>query len=158
MGNGRWVVPGRPRCAGCRRIFLPDPRVGARQKVCSRAECQQARRRRTQAEWRRAHAGYFIERRAKKRMELQKREDVEAPRTPPPLSSLPWRLAQEEFGVAGADFIARFGRVLVRHAKNQRRTDWPEVSSTSIESGSRRAQSQRDEESARISPGPAPPG
>jgi hypothetical protein len=50
---------------------------------------------------------------------------------PPPLSRLPWSLAQEEFGSAGADFIASLGRLLVEHAKDQRR---PEVTGVPGES------------------------
>ena len=76
-------------------------------------------RRRTQAAWRRAHPGYFLEWRAKKREALSKREAIDPPRLPPPLSRLPWDLAQEEFGAVGADFVASMGRLLVGHAKDE---------------------------------------
>lgn len=49
------------------------------------------------------------------------REAIDPPRTAPPLSRLPWKLAQEEFGAAGADFIASLGRLLVEYAKDERR-------------------------------------
>jgi hypothetical protein len=39
---------------------------------------------------------------------------------PPPLSQLPWDLAQEEFGVAGTDFLGHLGRVLLRAAQDQK--------------------------------------
>jgi hypothetical protein len=40
-------------------------------------------------------------------------------RMPPPLDGLPWDLAKDEFGVQGAEFLAVFGRVLVRMPKDQ---------------------------------------
>ena len=116
----------RPRCAICHAGFEPDRRVGDRQRVCGRETCQRARRRETQAGWRRTHAGYFVAWRAKKRAVLNASEPVEAPRMPPPLSALPWPLAQEEFGIVGAEFIASFGRVLLEHAKDQRETQLAE--------------------------------
>lgn len=39
---------------------------------------------------------------------------------PPPLSQLPWDLAQQEFGVAGTDFIGHLGRVLLAAAQDQK--------------------------------------
>jgi hypothetical protein len=39
---------------------------------------------------------------------------------PPPLSQLPWDLAQEEFGVAGTDFLGHLGRVLLGAAQDQK--------------------------------------
>jgi hypothetical protein len=38
---------------------------------------------------------------------------------PPPLNRLPWDIAQDEFGVKGADFIGIFGTVLLRAAQDQ---------------------------------------
>jgi hypothetical protein len=38
---------------------------------------------------------------------------------PHPLSNLPWDIAQDEFGVKGADFIGAMGGVLLRAAKDQ---------------------------------------
>jgi hypothetical protein len=39
---------------------------------------------------------------------------------PPPLSQLPWDLAQEEFGIAGTDFLGHLGRVLLGAAQDQK--------------------------------------
>jgi hypothetical protein len=39
---------------------------------------------------------------------------------PPPLSDLPWDLAQDEFGVAGTDFLGHLGRVLLRAAQDEK--------------------------------------
>ena len=38
-------------CSICRRWFLPHPRAGKRQKVCSRSECQRERHRRACRAW-----------------------------------------------------------------------------------------------------------
>lgn len=81
-------------------------------------------RRRNQAAWREAHPGYFIAWRAKARGERNASEPVDLPRVPPPLTRLPWELAQEEFGVVGADFLGSLGRLLV--AKSSMRSQLPE--------------------------------
>jgi hypothetical protein len=39
---------------------------------------------------------------------------------PPPLSQLPWDLAQDAFGVVGTDFLGHLGRVLLRAAQDQK--------------------------------------
>jgi hypothetical protein len=113
------MASSRRRCPLCHHWFKAHPRVGDRQKVCSRSECQERRRQGTQAAWRKAHPGYFIERRIRKRLKEGQSEVVDVPRVPPPLSRLPWELAQEEFGVGGADFMASLGRLLVEHAQDQ---------------------------------------
>lgn len=38
---------------------------------------------------------------------------------PPPLSRLPWDIAQETFGVVGSDFLGHLGRVLLTTAQDQ---------------------------------------
>jgi hypothetical protein len=38
---------------------------------------------------------------------------------PAPLSDLPWDLAQEEFGIKGADFVGIMCALLLRSAKDQ---------------------------------------
>jgi hypothetical protein len=40
-------------------------------------------------------------------------------RLAPPLSQLPWDVAQSQFGVQGADFIGVFGTLLLRTAQSQ---------------------------------------
>lgn len=89
--------------------------------MCGQAACQKERRRRNQAAWRGRHPGYFIEWRARTRAAEAEREDVEPPRVPPPLTRLPWALAQAEFGVLGADFLGSLGRVLLAAAKDSMR-------------------------------------
>jgi len=107
------------RCRICNHGFTADSHVGDRQRVCSRPECQKARRQGTQASWRKRNPGYSIEWRAKKRAERSRSDVIDPPRLPPPLDGLPWELAQEEFGSIGADFIASLGRKVLGHAKDQ---------------------------------------
>ena len=107
------------RCVICRHGFIPDPRVGDRQRVCKKPECRKEFDRRRLADWRKRHPGYFIEWRAKERATRNASEPVEAPRLAAPLSSLPWAMAQEEFGIAGTDFLGSMGRLLLVHAKTE---------------------------------------
>jgi hypothetical protein len=104
-------------CCICRHWFRPDPRVGVRQRACRRAECQAARRRQTQAAWRKRNPDYFIARRIQERGALSRRP--EPLRLPAPLSQLPWDLAQDQFGVQGADFMGVMGALLVRATQDQ---------------------------------------
>ncbi len=106
----------RPYCV-CHRWFLPDNRVGLRQRACSKPECQSLRRRRKQAAWRARNPDYFSGRRIQARGASDK--PPEPLRLPSPLNQLPWDIAQSEFGVQGADFIGVMGALLVRSAQSQ---------------------------------------
>jgi hypothetical protein len=109
-------------CRICRRWFVADRRVGRRQRACSASACQIARRARTQASWRRRNPDYFIAHRVQRRR--VKADDAQGGVTPlvlpPPLSQLPWDLAQEEFGVAGTDFLGHLGRILLVAVQDQK--------------------------------------
>ena len=107
-------------CCICRHWFRPDPRVGARQRACRHPECQVARRQRTQAAWRRRNPDYFIARRMQERGALP--QPPEPLRLPAPLGQLPWDIAQDEFGVKGADFIGVMGGLLLQAAQDQFKT------------------------------------
>jgi hypothetical protein len=104
-------------CTICRRWFRPDPRVGERQRACDRPECQTARRRKTQASWRRRSPDYAIAWRLDRRQ--VQAEAVEPLRLPPPLPRLPWDLAKDQFGAQGADFLGVMGALILRAAKDQ---------------------------------------
>src|SRR5580704_661896 len=104
-------------CTICRQWFLPDPRIGKRQRACRKPQCQAARRKKTQAAWRGKNPDYFIGRRIQERGGKKRRP---APlRMPWPLSGLPWDLAQDQFKVQGADFIGVMGKLLLRAAQDQ---------------------------------------
>jgi hypothetical protein len=111
----------RPCCI-CRRWFVPDGRVGCRQRACSAPTCQTARRARTQASWRRRNPNYFIAHRMqRRRLEAEEAKGAVLPLVlPPPLSQLPWDVAQEAFGLTGTDFLSHLGRVLLVAVQDQK--------------------------------------
>ena len=47
------------RCAYCGQYFMPDARVGIRQKACSRPACKKARKKDAQRTWCDKNPGYF---------------------------------------------------------------------------------------------------
>lgn len=49
----------RKRCRYCKRLFLPDPRVGKRQKTCGDPLCQKTHKVKNNARWRRRNPDYF---------------------------------------------------------------------------------------------------
>lgn len=60
------------KCCGiCGACFVPDSRVGNRQKVCFSLPCQQERKRRSHAAWLRRNPGYFKGRYANTKAWLQ---------------------------------------------------------------------------------------
>jgi hypothetical protein len=117
----------------CGELFRADARVGRRQRACGGPECQQQRRRQTQARWRQSHPDYFVDRRLRRRaVEVRAAtaaagRGAKAARLPEPLSvpaelrRIPWDLAQDEIGVQTTDFITVVACVLVRLQKDQRR-------------------------------------
>jgi hypothetical protein len=134
------MLRARP-CRICRKWFHPDRRVGDRQRVCSSASCQAARRKQTQAAWRASNPDYFTARRLKQRAA---KAPAPAPtptshrtplvtlppplHVPPPLDQVPWDVAQDLFGAQGADFIAILSKVLLAAAQDQRRAYPPDSS------------------------------
>src|SRR5437667_3737258 len=109
--------PRKRPCSICRRWFRQDPRVGDRQHACGKPECQAARRKKTQADWRARNpeyaTGYRIQHRS------AREQPPEALRLPAPLNQLPWDIAKDEFGPKGADFIGAMGTLLLWSAKDQ---------------------------------------
>jgi hypothetical protein len=70
-----------------------------------------------QAAWRARNPDYFRARR------IQARSGNDNPpeplKLPPPLSHLPWDIAQDEFGVKGTDFLGSMGRMLLGTRQQQ---------------------------------------
>jgi hypothetical protein len=113
-------------CSICHCWFRPDPRVGLRQQACKKPDCQAARRKKKQKEWRKQHPDYFTAQRIRDRTEQCRiPEPLELP---PPLNQLPWDIAQDEFGAKGADFIGVMGALLLRAAQSQFKAYVPEDS------------------------------
>jgi hypothetical protein len=127
-------------CTICRQWFLPDPRIGKRQRACRKPQCQAARRKKTQAAWRAKNPDCFIGRR------IQERGSKEQPPLPlrmsSPLSRLPWDLAQDQFKVQGADFIGVMVKLVLRAAQDQIRSY---VAESNRVSGTHGPQTPKDE-------------
>jgi hypothetical protein len=47
------------RCPCCRCLFIPDRRVGSRQRVCGKNECQAKRKKESQRRWSEKHRDYW---------------------------------------------------------------------------------------------------
>ena len=54
-----WRRPLRKRCAYCGRYFVPDRRVGIRQKACNSLKCRRKRKQEAQKHWLDNNPGYF---------------------------------------------------------------------------------------------------
>lgn len=80
------------------------------------------RRVQTQASWRRRNPDYFIAHRLQRRGLRAEEASAGVPplMLPPPLSQLPWDIAQDAFGVVGTDFLGHLGRVLLGAAQDQK--------------------------------------
>jgi len=53
------MMAGKKRCSCCGRLFVPDRRVGARQKTCS-AACRKIRKSESNRRFRRKNPGYWV--------------------------------------------------------------------------------------------------
>src|SRR4051812_15965357 len=109
--------PRKKPCRYCRKWFLPDSRVGERQRACSSEACQQQRRQHTQRDWRARHPDYDVARRV---LERSSAAGAQQPRTVrPPLHRVPWDLAQDVLGIQASVFVEEFGKVLCRWWQDQ---------------------------------------
>jgi len=55
----------KQRCRCCKKRFLPDPRVGDRQKYCAQPACQRKRQQKNEYSWRRKNPEAVYEQRRK---------------------------------------------------------------------------------------------
>lgn len=85
-------------CSICRRWFKPNPRAGARQKVCSSKSCQRERRRRTSAAWRKRNPDFEKANRLRDRLKKPGRPDP-APPDGDPLAGIDWQAVRIAVGV-----------------------------------------------------------
>jgi hypothetical protein len=83
-------------CCICRCWFRPDPRIGSRPRACRNPDCQVARRRKKQKQWRECNPNYFIARRI---LDRGKADRAPEPlRLPRRLSQLPWTSRNSSLG------------------------------------------------------------
>jgi hypothetical protein len=108
-------------CSECRRWFVPDARVGSRQRTCGSAECRRARHRRADRAWHERHPDYDRARRWEKKLaKVQQGGPIEAPDRAP-LAGVPWDLAQDVMEPQAVVIITELAGFLVRHAQAERR-------------------------------------
>lgn len=65
----------RKRCAYCGRYFVPDRRVGDRQKACESSACKGKRKQEAQQRWVEKNPGYFEDRYAYVKEWRRKKKD-----------------------------------------------------------------------------------
>jgi hypothetical protein len=103
-------------CSICRRWFRPDARTTRHQRVCSRAECQKERRRRTQASWRERNPEYGASYRLDQRRRVGER--AEPLRMPAPLDKVPWQVAKDVMGAEATELLGVSSRLILGAAKD----------------------------------------
>jgi hypothetical protein len=104
-------------CSVCRRWFMPEARVGRRQRTCGRPECRQEQRKRTQAGWRASNPDYWTDRRLHRQMQQAESEGkvrIHSPPAPTAVQEIPWQHAQDAMGLKAAVFLAFLVRLSLR--------------------------------------------
>lgn len=125
-------------CRICKKWFLPDPRLGDRQKTCGDPECQRKRHATKCAEWNRMNRPYFQEiylRRRLESLEADPDESLPSPcpsgaSEPPPRTyplDYPRGVVQEVIGAQQLVIIEYFVRLLVRGVQETIRSQLPEI-------------------------------
>ena len=98
---------GRKRpCRICRRWFVPHPRAGDRQHVCSRADCQRERHRRACQRWRQREAP--AERAHRLRQRLRRDGGGQGAAGP----RVSWDAVRDAVGLEVAVILEEIGRLL----------------------------------------------
>jgi hypothetical protein len=134
-------------CSICRRWFLPDARVGGRQRACGHEECQRERHRRADQRWRAANRDYDRDRRWREAIAAAKAEPSAAPpaaNAPPPTSGLPWDVVQDEMEVQGRVILAGVVRVMGLFVQDEIRRQVPEIVAGSARHPPRAVQDEFD--------------
>ena len=110
MGSKR--KPSKRPCRICGRWFVPNPRLGERQKTCGTAECQRRWHARKCAEWNRKNRVYFTEIYLTRRLESINDSCGSPGKCCAP--HLPHGVVQEVIGVKPLIIIGDMTRLLLR--------------------------------------------
>ena len=100
-------------CSICRRWFLPNQREGARQKTCTRPECQRERHRRSCLDWHRRNPDYDRGRRLQRRVRKEAIAEENVACLVNPLARLDESVVRDAVGFEGAIIILETGKVIV---------------------------------------------
>jgi len=99
-------------CSICGRWFLPNRRVGKRQRVCSNPECQRERHRRNCARWHKNNPDYDREGRLRSGLIFEKSGEKKAVETDP-LRQVNETVARDLVGLQVYVFIDELVKVLI---------------------------------------------
>jgi hypothetical protein len=111
------VLKKRP-CRICRKWFLPNPRAGDRQKVCSRPECQRKRNSRASAAWRRRNPDCCRSGRLRARVKPIGDTGKKTLLSETPLSQVRWVAVQNAVGLDVAVITEEIAEVLYLWVQN----------------------------------------
>lgn len=117
-------------CSECRRWFLPDGRVGDRQKTCGSIECKRARHERAYRSWRAANRDYDRGRRWEQALESAKADPksaMPAANASAPVTGVPWDVVQNEMRVEGRVILAGVVQVVGLFVQNEMRKQIVEI-------------------------------
>lgn len=113
-------------CRICRRWFQPHPRAGERQRVCSEAECQRERHRRSCAKWRRNNAQEEKAERLRQRL-----REPSSPGTPLLLGELRLEVVRDTVGLEAAVIIEETAKLLNTRPRDPVSTQGHEITEKS---------------------------
>lgn len=124
-------------CGICRHWFVPHPRAGVRQHVCSRADCQRERHRRACQRWRQREGAAEQAHRLRQRLRLEgeDRQGAAAAR-------VSWDAVRDAVGLEVAVILEEISRLLedaVRDAVHR------QITGVAMESRPVPARGQRDD-------------
>jgi len=105
------VLKKRP-CRICRRWFLPDRRVGDRQKVCTSAECQTERHRRNCRDYHAGHSREMKEERVSARVRRYGSAEKSGGVSGGSPGGLDWDAVRDLVGLQSAVIFREAGKVL----------------------------------------------
>jgi hypothetical protein len=122
-------------CRICKKWFLPNPRLGDRQRTCGAPECQRQWHANKCAEWNRKNRAYFQEIYLRRRLELLETASPEPIPPPSPEPALqpvapldyPRGVVQEVIGAQQLVIIEYIVRLLVRGVQEVIRSQVAEV-------------------------------
>ena len=115
-------------CRICRKWFVPNPRVGSRQKTCGSEECKQKWRNKKCAQWNRQNRATFQTNYLDKKLQAVKNHgnssDKQLPQVPQSCknSKLPQELIQKVIGVQEYVIAQYLAQVLLRSVQEVIRT------------------------------------
>ncbi len=121
-------------CRICRKWFMPNPRLGARQKTCGAEECKDKWHTKQCAQWNRQNRPYFQANHLSKKLDVSQNQEKSS-ENPPSRSKkvdkspqLPQKVIQEVIGAQQFVIIEYVSRVLLKSVQEVIRKQSTEIS------------------------------